>query len=244
MGLLKFPVNGQPVFSSSATQVHPIGARGEDRFGRTFRYARAGATLLVAGDALQGQAQITNHQAMTPSAASVGATTITVTPGATAGAANLYAEGIAVIDTTPGEGYSYPIDSHAAISASTAFTVNLARGWTVQVALTTDSRVTLYPNPYRNVIQFPVTTASGPLAGVATYPLAATEYGWVGVGGHFGTQVDGTPAVGTPVGCPSTAAGAVGVVSGTDAAVPTQIAGYIMELGIDAKILGVRWILN
>lgn len=243
-GQLKYPANAQPVFSSSADQNHPIGSRGEDAFGRVFRYCRAGAVALVAGNAIQGQAQLTNHQAMAPAAAAIGDKTITVTPGATAGAADLYADGIAVIDTTPGEGYSYPIAGHLAITASVAFVIRLVAGWTIQVALTTSSRVTLYPNPYRNVIQYPITTSTGPLAGVAVYPLAIAEYGWLGVGGPFGTLITGTPAVGTEVGCQSAAAGAVGVIAGTDAAVPSAIAGTMMETGIDQKIMGVRWKVN
>jgi hypothetical protein len=199
MSSLKFPVSAQEVFSSNAAQQHPLGTRGEDIFGRTFRYAKADAVALVAGNALQGQAQITAHQDMAPSAAAIGDKTISVTPGATAGAADLYAGGIAVIDTTPGLGYSYPIKRHDAITASVAFTLVLADGWPVQVALTAaNSRVSLYPNPYRNVIQTPVTTLTGPVVGVCVYPIAASEYGWVGTRGHFGTLIQGTPAVATP----------------------------------------------
>jgi hypothetical protein len=241
-GQLVKPVNAQLVFSSSSVQNHPIGCKAWDVFGREFKYARAGATALVAGNAQQGQAQIAHHQDMAPTATAIGASAITVTPGATAGAADLYAGGVAVIDTTPGEGYSYPIKTHLAITSATAFVVQLQTGWTIQVALTTSSRVSLYPSPYRNTVNFP-TTATGPLCGVAMYPTAIAEYGWLGVNGLFGTQIDGTPAVGTSVGCPSTAAGAVGVVAGTDAAVPQAIAGSIADTGQDGKWEGVNWTL-
>ena len=236
-------VSAQPLFSSRAYAApemvpHRLGAKYEDPFGRTFRFCKVGASALVAGNCIQGQAELTNHQAMTPAAEAIGDKTITVTPGATAGAADLYADGIAVIDTTPGEGYSYPIKTHLAISSSTAFVLQLATGFPVQVALTTSSRVNLYPNPYRNVIQSPVTTASGPTAGVAVYPISASEYGWLGVNGPFGTLITGTPAIGAKVTSVGAVAGAAAIWSST-----LPDVGTMMELGVDTKIQGVRWLL-
>lgn len=238
-GSLVHPVNAQPVFSTSTTQVHPLGTQGRDRMGRRYRYVRAGASALVVGNALQGQAQLANHQAMTPAAAAIGDKSITLTPGATAGAADLYADGIAVVDTTPGEGYSYPIKTHLAISSSTAFVVQLADGWTIQVALTASSTVSLYPSPYRNVVASPTTMTSAP-AGVAQSLIGATEYGWVGRGGHFGTLIQGTPGIGLGVGIPGTAVGAVAI----HAVATVALVGHMLDTGIDGKIQGVNWILD
>lgn len=243
MGSLKSPSNAQPVFSSRAYAEpelvpHPVGTCAWDVFGRRFRFARAGASNLVVGNALQAQAELTAHQAMAPSAAAIGDKTLSVTPGATAGAADLYAGGIAVIDTTPGEGYSYPIAGHAAITASTAFTVRLARGWEVVIALTTSSRVTLYPNPYRNVIQAPTTITNVPV-GVCTYIITTTEYGWIGDNGQFGTLIQGTPGVGLGVGIPGSAAGSVAI----HAVATIALVGNMMETGIDGKIQAVKWTL-
>lgn len=237
-GQLKWPVTAQPVFSTSSTQYHPIGSRGEDIFGRVFRYALAGGTTLVAGDVLQAPAQLANHQDMTPSAAAIDDRTISVTPGATAGAADLYAGGIAVIDTTPGLGYSYPVKGHLAITASTLFVLNLGVGWTIQVALTATSRVSLYSNPYANVIQSPVTTLTNVCVGVCVYPITNAQYGWVGVHGHFGTLIQGTPGVGLSVGPPGSAAGAVAINASTN-----PIVGFMMDTGQDGKVEGVFWIL-
>lgn len=244
MGQLITPANAQPVFSSNAYASpsmvpHPIGCEGVDRYGRKFRFVRAGAVTLVVGNALQCAAEITAHQAMTPAAAAIGDKSITVTPGATSGAADLYADGIAVIDTTPGEGYSYPIKTHLAITASTAFVLQLATGWSVQVALTTSSRVNLYPNPYRGVIQSPVTTLTGIPVGACVYPIVATEYGWIGTNGSFGTLIQGTPDVGEMVSVPGSAAGAVNDY----AAGAESVVGTMLETGVDGKIQGVRWIL-
>lgn len=244
MGQLITPANAQPVFSSNAYASpamvpHPLGTEGMDRYGRKFRFVKAGAVTLVVGNALQAAAEITQHQAMTPSDGAIGDKSITVTPGNVGGAADLYADGIAVIDTTPGLGYSYPIKTHLAITASTAFVLQLATGWPVQVAITNaNSKVTLYPNKYRGVIQAPITTSSGGPAGVVVYPIVATEYGWIGSNGDFGTLITGTPAIGASVTSVGAAAGAVAIWSGTLPPV-----GTMLELGADGKVMGVRWLL-
>lgn len=231
---------GQPLFSSSAVQAHPLGFLATDGLGRYFRYVKAGASALVAGNVIQAPAQITTHDQLTPAAAAIGATQITVTLDATNDATeNYYAGGQAVIDTTPGEGYSYPITGHPLIAALASGVFKL--GLPIQVALTTSSRVTLVPNRFRGVIQSPVTTLTGAVVGVAVFPIAAAEFGWIGVGGVHGTLVKGTPGVGLAVVVPGTVAGCV-VVDG--AASETEVVGSMMVTGVDAKILPVRWNLR
>lgn len=226
---------GQGIFSSSSTQLHALGER-RVMGARTYRYCKAGASALVVGNVIQAAAQITNHQGMTPSATAIGATSISVTPGATAGAADLYADGVAIISVTPGLGYQYVVQGHAAISASTAFTINLDPAFPIQVALTTSSRVDLQINPYKNVIQSPVTTLTGAVVGVAVYPIAASEYGWVQTAGPGAVLVAGTPGVGLAVVVPATAAGAV-VVDG--AASATKVVGSMMVTGVDGLVQAV-----
>jgi hypothetical protein len=234
-------ITGGEIFSSSSTQAHPLGTRGQTRDGRQYRYCQAGASALVVGNVIQAPAQITTHQDMTPSAAAIGATSISVTPGATAGAANLYAEGWAFISVTPGLGYLYEVSGHLAITASTAFTVNLFADSAIQVALTTSSRVGLTHNPYKNVIQSPVTTLTAAVVGVAVYPIVATEYGWVQTSGPAGVLVAGTPGVGLAVVVPATAAGAV-VVDG--AASATKVVGSMMVTGQDGLVQPVLIDIN
>lgn len=231
---------GQELFSSSATQVHPLGFLATDGFGRYFRYAKAGASALVVGNVIQAPAQITTHDQLTPAAAAIGATQITVTLDATNDATeNYYAGGLAIIDTTPGLGYSYPISGHPLIAASASGVFKL--GLPIQVALTTSSRVTLTPNRYRGVIQAPVTTLTGAVVGAAVYPIAASEFGWIGVSGTFGTLIAGTPAVGSIVTSPGTAAGAV-VTDPANAAV--DVIGVMNVTGVDGKVLPVSWYMR
>jgi VCBS repeat-containing protein len=226
---------GQELFESSATQKHRLGSLATDGNGRYFRYAQAGAVALVRGNVLQAPAQVTTHDQLTPVAADIGANSITVTLDATNdAAANQYAEGLAVIDTTPGLGQFVPISGHPFAALSTALTLQI--DMPLEVALTTSSRVTLVPNPYKGVIQSPITTLTGAVVGVAVKNIAAGEFGWIGVRGSFGVLIAGTPGVGLAVVVPGTAAGAV-VIDGATAA--TQVVGSMMVTGVDGKVLPV-----
>jgi hypothetical protein len=225
---------GQELFSSSAVPAHALGELVTDGFGGKFRYVKAGASALVVGNMIQAPAEIANHYGCSVPITAVGATQVTVTPGATAGAANLYSNGWLVVDTTPGLGYRYPIASHPAITASTAFVVTLKLP--IQVAFTASTKVTLVPNPYSGVIQSPVTTLTGSVIGAAVYPITAGEYGWVQSGGPAAVLVAGTPGPGLGVVVPGTAAGCV-VVDGAASATP--VVGYMMVTGVDGKVLPV-----
>lgn len=222
-------------FDSSATQTHALGDQMVDKYGRTFRYVKAGASALVAGNVIQSPAQVTTHQTMTPSAAAIGATSVSATLGITnAVTADQYAGGYLVVDTTPGNGYAYVIKSHPAAAASAACVFTLDEP--LKVALTTSSRVSLQANPYKGVIQTPVTTLTGAAIGVAVHPAAASEFCWIQTRGAAPTLVAGTPAVGNAVVVPGTAAGCV-VVDGGIAA--TVVVGHLLSVGQDGKNVSV-----
>ena len=231
-------VSGKQILTSDSTQQFSLGQEVMTRDGRRFRYVQAGASALVVGNVIQASAQITNHQNMSPDDTAIGALSVAVTPGATAGAANLYAGGLLIVEVTPGLGYSYGISSHLAITASTKFTVNLVADDPILVALTTaNSKVALQASPYKNVIQTPVTTLMGAGVGVAVYPIAATEYGFIQTKGPAAVLVAGTPGVGLAVVIPATAAGAV-VIDG--AASATQVVGAMMVTGVDGHVQAVH----
>lgn len=230
-----FGQNTDPTLASS--YLLPLGTPVETRDGRMFRWCRAGAVDLVAGNTIQSSAFLTNHTAMavgTPTAAlggRLGDAYVTVTPGATAGAANLYAEGFITASVTPGLGFTYQVSSHAAITSSVAFQVNLMPSDPFLVALTSSSKLDLLAHPYQNVIQFPVTTATGTLVGVAPYIISATFNGWLQTVGPCGTLNKGTTGAGLAVGAPGSVAGGVVIF----AAATTSLVGTIMQTGVDAS---------
>jgi hypothetical protein len=231
---------GQPLFSSSATQYHELGFLATYG-GRKFRYVKAGAVALVVGNAIQARIEDTDHDNQTCRITAVGATSLLITTGSGSGALdeNEYAEGYAVVDTTPGLGYTYSLKSHAAIAASTDGALNLVDGETVQVALTASSKITLSVNPYKEVIQTPVTTASNVCIGGCVYPIAASEFGWVQSGGPGAALIAGTPAVGQPVTSTSSAAGSLAVHS----AELSEVA-IMLVTGRDGKVLPVFWTID
>ncbi len=196
---------GQPLYVSQTTQAHDLGAKLVTTDGRIFRYAKAGAVDLVAGNYIQSAAEIGNHQNLTPVAAAIGATTVTIALGATAVTANQYAGGQAVVTVTPGLGQAVTIQGHPAGALSTSVVFTL--GEPLRVAWTTSTRVDLVPNLYNGVIQEPATTATGVCMGVATYIIAANEYGWLQRSGLAAALNSDTNAVGLALCVPSGTAG-------------------------------------
>lgn len=224
---------GTPVDSFTATsdQRFPLGFRAETRDGRAFRYAQVGVSDTVAGDLYQGAAPIPNHLARTAPVVAVGATSFSFSPGATGGAANLYAEGFLQVDTTPGNGFTYAVSGHATITGSVAFTVNLVDP--IQVALTASSAVGLIHNPYKNVI-LPPTTSTGRVCGVAPCVGTATFFQFLQTWGPCSVLINGTPAVTAPVINSATTTGSVDVW--TAGAQPTStLVGYMMQVGVSTK---------
>lgn len=225
---------GQIEFADSVSAKHELGAHALGIGGRKYVYVKAGASALVAGNVIQAPAQLANHNECAPAAAAIGATSVTVTLGNTALTADFYQGGQLVVGTTPGEGYAYQIEGHAAADASAAVVIRLVDP--IQVALTTNSRVTLVANPYRGVIQAPATTLTNAPIGVAVYPITAAYYGWIQVAGPAPVLISGTPAVGTLVTSPGgSVAGAV--IAG--AADTTRVVGAMMVTGQDGKIMPV-----
>jgi len=225
---------GQALYTSSATRIHSLGERLVTANGNVYRYCKAGAVALVAGNWIQSPAQIADHQNITVAAAAINATSITVTVAGTAVTENQYAGGQAVVTIAPGLGQQINISGHPAADASTAVVLQLDEP--LRVALTTDTRIDLVPNLYNGVIQNPVTTLTGVCVGVATYIIAASEFGWLQRSGLTGALIAGTPGVGLAIVVPGTAAGAA-VIDG--AASATNVVGTMASTGGNGECNGV-----
>lgn len=165
----------EPFKVDTGDSTHNLGELVQVADRRQFAYGKAASTSSV-GKLQTAPAKITNHENMTLAAAALGATSITVTPGATAGGANIYAEGYFVINDVDGEGRTYAVKGHPAIVSATAFTLDLfdpIRG----VALTANSQGTLVHNGYNGVIEG--TSATIRAAGVPLVTAAADDYIWL-----------------------------------------------------------------
>jgi len=207
--------------------------------GRKYRYARAGGSLLVIGDVLQTAATVANDVGRTGIAADLGARSPTLTTGA-AITANYYAQGYFVVDVDPGKGL-YVIDNHLAGTTATAF--NLAAGHAIRIAaLTTTSRVSLIANPYKGLIQFPATTPTGVVAGIAVSALAATTgEGWVQTAGTAAVLTSGTLILGN-IGVTTVGAGAAAPGSSTSQILKEQVVGQVIRVAASGAWSTIRLI--
>lgn len=237
----------------TTVQRHPLGSLAYSKDGRVFRYSSVGATDTVAGSIYQSAAPIPNHLALTAAAAAVGAGTfltgpLVVTPGATGGAANLYAEGTLMVETTPGNGYTYRINSHPAITASVAFNLLLDPDDAIVIALTTASRYGLHHNPYKTVIVAATTVtaiAVGGAPGVITGNGTSENYGWLQSRGPFAALIVGTPAVGTALITSSSVAGALEVATFTTTVeISGRFVARMMQVGVNTKNNSVFLLLD
>jgi len=211
------------LFTSTADQQAILGSRAVASDGREFRYAKAGAVALVPGTLVQAAAEITNHQNIAPADAVAGATSITVTLGATAVTANQYAGGWAVVTTSTGAGYQYQISGHPAAALSTAVVLTLVEPLQTALAAST-SKIDLVANTYNGVVINPATATSNPV-GAAVYPIAIGQFGWIQVKGPANLLADGTVVVGTGLVASNATAGAVEALTGVQAPIGTAITG-------------------
>lgn len=209
-------------YSSDTTEQIQLGTRFKDTSGNEYVYAKVGGTSLVAGKLYQSPAEITDDENLTPAAAAIGATSVTVTLGSTAATANKFAGGWLLVTVTPGEGYRYRIASNPAASGAATCVIQLDDP--IQVALTTSSRVDLIVNPYNGVVVNP-TTATGTPVGVAVDVVANGTYGWLLCEGVANVLADGALAVGTNVCASNAVAGALEAQTGVQALVGTAITG-------------------
>lgn len=223
------------VYVSTDKIPHPVGTVAQTRDGCRYVFVQAGAVALVPGNSIQGPATEPLHLALTPSAAAIGDTSIVATLGAAAAAENRYADGYVGIDTTPGNGYRYEVDSHLAVLSGGVITARLRKDSSIQVALTTSSRVGFMANPHKGVIQTPVTTATGLVVGVAVSAIAISGYGWIQQRGPVSALINGTPALGAMMLAVSgTTAGSFDIATAAPLIV-SQICGRMMQIGVSGK---------
>jgi hypothetical protein len=186
----------------------------DGKTGKAFRYVLNGGAALVTGNLLQEAVEDTTYENMAIGTAGVvGDAYLQVTNGTATitsdqfkgGTINAYTAGTVAV------GDEYTI---------TAVTGTLTTGGALKVwldrplryAYTTNAKVNMNESPWSGVIQAPATTQTGMAVGVAIYPIALSQYGWIQTHGVCSVLSDGsTFAVGSDVGTPSGTAGCVTV---------------------------------
>lgn len=169
--------------SESANQTEAFGQTAIDRFGRTFRYVKAGGTTLVVGKLQQSPVEDTNFKGMAVAVATVvGDRQVSVTLGGTATtAANQFEGAVLVVESGTGIGQIFTVRSND-VQATTTGTCVFYLEEAFVTATPTSATVTVYPNPYNGVIVSP-TTSTGIATGGAVHAITNAKFGWVQVGG-------------------------------------------------------------
>ena len=216
--------------TTTTKREHPLGAVGMTPDGRCFRWAFAGEAI-GAGQLVIEKGAVANHDMdlATAAAAAVGATTITVTLGATAATEDQYEDGAIYINDGAGEGHLYAIRSHPAADASASLVVTLHE--TVREALTTGTSLSgIIENDYKDVEIYDADDIDGPALGVAPAEVANDEYFWLQTSGRAAVLIQGTVVNGDAVEASQTTDGAVclhDVSANTDQAPLGTCAGII-----------------
>ena len=183
---------------------------------RAYRFTENDGTPEVAATLYQSALPIANATDQGVNVATAaGATSLSATLGGTSAIADLYAEGTVHSSNAAGEGYAYRIrravttgQGHAAVSSSAVITVNLEPSETLQVALTTASKLTFTHNRFRVVlIHDSPPTAS--LVGISPGIAAANRWYWSQTEGDAPVVTEGTLVIGDLCVPTATTAGAV-----------------------------------
>ena len=222
--------------TSAATQTN-LGARGETADGRVFRYVKNGSgAALIAGNLVQAPAEITNHQDLTPTAAAVGATEVTVTLGATAATVGMYTGGYLIVTADTGAGYQYEIATNAAAIGGATCVITLVDP--LIEAIDATSNIDLVACPYNGVIILAATPTSTAL-GVAVSDIPASHYGWIQTGGNAVLKNDaaGGVTVGNNVCGSNAVAGAIELSTGTQPTIGIAVTGIAASENGQVKLI-------
>lgn len=218
--------SNQTIRQATTEPRHAPGTFGQLTDGRTFRYASSSSSsALSAGQLCMSEVITSNFTNVAVSAAAaVGTSTVSVTLGGSSSVAvNEYAGGYVVVNDVDGEGRTYAIASNAAISSSTAFTVELAED--IETALTTSSQVVVMKSPWSDVVE----AAAGHVhmaAGIPQFEVPAgntdTQYFWIQTSGITAGEDDAATAIGSMLQSGATA-GQIEVGDGTAQNIGVQL---------------------
>ena len=191
----------QGILDMSLTQKYPLGCRFAKKDGRVFRYAKAGAVALVAGNlitsAVLNGALTTVQTDLTPAAVAAGAYSVTAAIATTEQPKDTFKDGWMAVtdgDAANAMGDLYLIKSHP-LSATN---IILELYEPLKRAITTSSRISLLGNIYEAAIQCD-TTPTGVVLGVCPTVVTAEYYFWVQTWGIANVLAGGAIAAGLDI---------------------------------------------
>ena len=237
--LLTGASSAQSIYSTVTAPLHPVGSWARLPDGREYVYVTNRSSAIATGKLVKYNEVDTNYDlcvipTQTNGSLAIGSTVLDVTlAGSSTIAANQFAGEFLNVDDDTGEGTLYKIFGNTAVSAGTAITLQIEP---LRVAITTLTTVTLV-NCFQDV-RLADNNATQKIAGVTQVAIGAGSttpvYFWLQRKGLCSVLMNGTPAVGAPLGISLTTAGAV------DAAVEVDTAGsYKQIVGTMVSFAGV-----
>lgn len=221
----------QGIYETSETQKYVLGTVLKTEDGRSYRYAQAGGTALIAGNILTSAAiggATTTAQTNLAIATSgvVGDPFGYATISTTTQPADTFRDGYYCVEATTaanGRGTMYKLASHGALTAASQ-KLNFADGETLRVAtLAGTSTVRLVANPYKKLVQSAATTAVGAVMGGAPLAVTANYFFWCQTWGPFNALAAGAVTAGRTL---LNSVAVAGAVSDNDAILDDQVVGY------------------
>lgn len=202
--------------AETSAQKRPLGTRMTFPDGREFRYAHNGGSAIAEGLLCAAEALVAHHGSdgdLAVATTAAGSQTIDVTVEGTAAAKDLYKEGYLWFNAAGTSVHEfYKIKEHDAFSSSGSATVTLDEESGLHQAVTNGTDTAgLMKNPYKDIIVHPAAVAGRPI-GVTVNNFTADYYGWIQTKGVAAVKIDGTPALGSPLGASSNHAGQLLVV--------------------------------
>lgn len=206
-----------------------LGQVAETADGRTFRYAKAGASNLAVAE-LQVNADADTNVVNKTVAATVAAGQVNVLVNVSGTVvADAYKGGYFTVNDATGEGVSYLVAGNTGRTGSGTITVNLAEPLTIGLTVSV-SEYTLTVNPYSGVVVSATDQADQPV-GVPNVAVTAAYYCWLQTGGICSVLWDEAVAKGLAL---TIGTGTAGAVEALDAAGEFQI-GVATMAGVDTE---------
>lgn len=202
----------QDVRETGSTQKEAIGVVGGTADGKLYVYGKAEGEV-TRGSLAVAEAVVANHvNQLVDVSAAIGDTEVSLNIGATAAAADLYADGYLVVNDATGEGVAYRVAGNSAGAGSDVIRVRLYEP--LVAALTLDvSEASLIKHPAMDCAE---STTLAKAVGVANTTIADEGFGWFQKGGLASVLADGTPAKNASVIQSNGTAGAVEAAVETD----------------------------
>lgn len=214
---------------TSTVQQHRLGTVYVDEFDKKYRYYKAGAVAIVAGNLLvnaDADANVTNRTVARSYPA--GVTSVVVDTGGTI-AADAYVDGIFTVSDGTGEGFNCRVTGNTGVTGAGEITLSLAEPTTV--ALTIDvSEYSLTKNLYDSVV-VSATDQQDMAVGISNVACPANNFGWLQTRGECAAWADEAVVRGQSL---TIGTGVAGQVEAHDAA-GEQIIGVARDTLVDTE---------